>query len=83
MESRRRSIAKALSWRFLAVLITSFVAYLFTDDGAFAMKIGIADSLLKLLVYYLHERAWIRASFGRIEPAEPVPAEVPSPSRAA
>lgn len=82
MESRRRSIAKALSWRFLAVLITSFVAYLFTDDGAFAMKIGIADSLLKLLVYYLHERAWIRASFGRIEP-EPIPAEVQAPSRAA
>lgn len=82
MESRRRSIAKALSWRFLAVLITSFVAYLFTDDGAFAMKIGVADSLLKLLVYYLHERAWIRASYGRIEP-EAVPAEVQAPSRAA
>lgn len=65
MESRRRSIAKALSWRVLAVMITTFVAYLFTEDHTFAMKIGLADSLIKLLVYYLHERAWIRAPFGR------------------
>ena len=66
MESRRRSIAKALSWRALAVMITAFVAYLFTDNAAFAMKIGVADSVVKLLVYYLHERAWVRASFGRV-----------------
>ncbi|MEM6993866.1 MAG: DUF2061 domain-containing protein [Myxococcota bacterium] len=77
MESRRRSIAKALSWRVLAVMITAFVAYLFTDDGAFAVKIGVADSVIKLLVYYLHERAWIRASFGR------APTEAPEPQRVA
>lgn len=70
MESRRRSIAKALSWRVLAVMITAFVAYVFTDDPVFAIQIGLADSVIKLLVYYLHERAWIRASFGRtaVEP---------------
>lgn len=76
MESRRRSLAKTLSWRVLAVMITACVAYLFTDDGAFAVKIGVADSMLKLLIYYLHERAWTRVSFGRraalaTRPADP------------
>ena len=79
MESRRRSIAKALSWRFLAMLITASVAYLFTNEASFAITIGIADSVIKILVYYLHERAWIRSSFGRlpepgVEDAQPQPA---------
>jgi len=84
MESRRRSIAKALSWRALAVMITALVAYLFTDNAAFAMKIGIVDSVLKLMIYYLHERAWVRASFGRAAVAvdvQPQPAVAATSSR--
>lgn len=82
MESRRRSIAKALSWRFLAMLITAFVAYLFTAEVAFAITIGVADSVIKILVYYLHERAWIRSSFGRLPPAR-TEEPAPTPARSA
>lgn len=70
MESRRRSLAKALSWRALAWCITAGVAYLFTGQAAFALTIGFADSLLKIFVYYLHERTWMSVDYGR----EPIPA---------
>ncbi|HVV52291.1 MAG TPA: DUF2061 domain-containing protein [Polyangia bacterium] len=68
-ETRRRSILKSLSWRFLAALITSCVVYVLTGKGDFAAKVGLVDTGVKLLIYFLHERAWDRISYGRVPPA--------------
>lgn len=68
METKRRSLAKALSWRVIAWSITASVAYLFTGKIAFALSIGFADSLLKIFAYYMHERTWMTIDYGR-EPA--------------
>ncbi len=65
METRRRSLAKALSWRAIAWSITATVAYLFTGKIAFALSIGFADSLIKIFAYYLHERTWMTVDYGR------------------
>jgi uncharacterized membrane protein len=65
MESTRRSIAKALSWRLLATLITSAIVYVITGKGDFAATIGLADTSIKLLVYFTHERLWNRIPYGR------------------
>lgn len=68
MDSRRRSIAKTLSWRILALLITAGIAWGLTGDLWFATTIGLADTLTKLGLYYGHERVWNRISFGRAKP---------------
>jgi adenylylsulfate kinase len=60
MDSRRRSIIKALSWRVLAVLITMSVTYFFTRRIDLAAEIGILDSLIKIFIYYMHERTWTK-----------------------
>ena len=65
MDKRKRSMAKALSWRFIAVIITTVTAYLFTKETAVAIGVGAVDSLVKLATYYGHERLWARFSFGR------------------
>lgn len=64
MESRRRSIVKSLSWRFIATFITSFVAYLVTGELRFAIEIGLLDTSIKLFAYYAHERTWLRIQYG-------------------
>lgn len=66
METRFRSIAKAMSWRFLATLITFSVAWLLTGEIDKAVTIGFIDTLIKLAVYYYHERMWMRISFGKM-----------------
>ncbi len=66
MESHGRTIAKALSWRFIATLITFTVAWLVTGKLTFAAEIGIADTIIKLGTYYFHERLWIRIKFGKL-----------------
>ena len=70
MESRGRTMVKALSWRFIATLVTFGVAWFATGKLALAAEIGVADTMIKLGAYYLHERAWIRVRFGRLERPE-------------
>ncbi len=65
METNRRSIAKALSWRMIATLITSSLVYILTGKGEFAATVGLADTAIKFLIYFAHERAWNRISYGR------------------
>jgi uncharacterized membrane protein len=68
-ESPSRSLAKALSWRLLATVITASLAWAITGEVRVAAAIGAADTALKLVVYYVHERVWARVAFGR--PASP------------
>ncbi len=67
METTRRSIFKTLSWRILATAITSALVYAITGQGEFAAGIGLADTLVKLLIYFGHERLWNRIPLGRPE----------------
>ncbi|MDH5759760.1 MAG: DUF2061 domain-containing protein [Gemmatimonadota bacterium] len=63
-ESRPRSLAKALSWRVLATMVTVALVFAFTGRLDIAVALGGVEVLAKLAVYYLHERVWQRVSWG-------------------
>jgi len=65
MDTTRRSIVKAISWRILATVITTVIALAMTGQWEFAATIGIADTFTKFFIYFGHERAWNRISYGR------------------
>jgi uncharacterized membrane protein len=67
METRRRSLAKSLSWRVLAGIITTLVVLTMTGRLQFAAEIGLLDTLVKLFVYFAHERAWNKINYGRLQ----------------
>lgn len=69
METRSRTIIKTLSWRFFATIITASLGYILTGSWEFAAKIGLADTSIKLLAYYVHERAWVRLGKGYLKMA--------------
>lgn len=64
LESRKRHIAKAVSWRFFGTLDTMMLAWWISGNPMTGMKIGFAEVFTKILLYYLHERAWYRFHFG-------------------
>ena len=70
METRWRSLAKALSWRFIATFITAGIVWTLTHEGKFALAVGLIDTTTKLLVYFFHERIWLRIPFGKIKPPD-------------
>ena len=70
MDSHRRTIAKALSWRLVATTVTSTLVFLATGEAQFAATVALADTGLKLFLYGAHERAWNRIPYGRRREAE-------------
>jgi adenylylsulfate kinase len=71
VDADRRSLARALSWRVVAWALTVGIAYLFTGHAVVALAIGVADSLLKIFAYYLHERSWMSLDRARQPAARP------------
>jgi len=65
MDSWARSLAKTLSWRLCAAVVTTGVCWAVTGTFYVAATIGLLDTLIKLGAYYFHERAWNRISFGK------------------
>ena len=70
MESHKRSLAKAATWRLGGLVITVVVALIWTRRVEVAATIGLVDTLVKLGAFYLHERAWLRIHYGRAARAE-------------
>ena len=64
-DKKYRSLLKAVSWRIFAVLITFSITLMITGNVLIATTIGILDSLIKIFVYYIHERTWEKIKFGR------------------
>jgi uncharacterized membrane protein len=64
-DSRLRSLMKALSWRLLGSLITGIIVFSITKEATTAFGAGIIDSLIKIIVYYFHERIWTKVPIGQ------------------
>ena len=62
MVSRKRHVAKAVSWRILGTLDTMAIGWFVTGDPMIGISIGIFESFSKLVLYYFHERAWYNFS---------------------
>jgi len=57
-DSHPRSIAKAISWRITGSVDTFLLSLIFTRSVSVAGSIALAEMVTKVLLYYLHERAW-------------------------
>ena len=69
-DTHLRSILKGLSWRIVASATTILIAYTITGDTTIAMQIGGIEAVLKILFFYLHERAWLALPRGTIRHIE-------------
>jgi uncharacterized membrane protein len=63
-ESHSRSLTKAISWRVLGSIDTFLLSLLFTSNVKAAGAIAGTEVLTKMILYYLHERAWSSFSWG-------------------
>lgn len=70
IESKKRSVVKAFSWRFFATTTTIIIVFIFFGRLDLAIAAGIFESLSKIFIYFIHERIWNKVKFGkkRIEP---------------
>lgn len=63
-ESGWRSTSKTATWRVIASLDTTLLAWFFTGNLATAISIGGLEVITKLILYFFHERAWSQIQCG-------------------
>lgn len=66
--SHKRHIAKTITWRIIASATTFGLAWLFFREDAKAVEkatwVAITETGIKMIFYYLHERAWYKSNWG-------------------
>jgi uncharacterized membrane protein len=72
--SKTRSIKKAISWRItgtIDTIVLSFLVLTFSGQGDIkippiytASTIGLAELFTKMILYYFHDRIWLRVKWG-------------------
>jgi uncharacterized membrane protein len=63
--SKSRSFVKALSYRIFGTLSSWAVVFVITGEGTLAALIAFWETVIKIFVYYAHERAWNFVNWGR------------------
>lgn len=69
-ETNTRSIVKGISWRVVATTTTVIIIYVFFGRLDLAIAAGLLETVLKVALYWAHERVWFKIRWGRkkIEP---------------
>jgi len=62
--SRKRHLAKTITWRIIGSLDTMILAWIISGNPATGFKIGAAEVVTKMVLYYFHERTWYKINFG-------------------
>lgn|GEM_PF-1733323 len=63
--TKRRSLAKAVTFRILVILSDSLVIYALTRQVTTTVALTVFTNLTSTLLYFMHERAWDRIMWGR------------------
>ena len=62
------------AWRIIASTTTFLLALAFFGDGANAIKkatgVAVAETIVKMILYYYHERVWFCVKFGQKNESE-------------
>lgn len=66
-ETHARSIVKSITWRVVATLTTFVLVLVFTKDFIIAFSISSVEVVMKLAIYYLHERFWGKLNWGIVK----------------
>lgn len=63
--TKTRSFVKALSYRIWGTFSSVAVAYVITKNAALSVTIAFWETVVKIFIYYAHERGWNMIQWGR------------------
>jgi uncharacterized membrane protein len=65
MDSKARTILKAIIWMALGLITMGLVGLAFTGSFSIGAGMALLNSLIGLFCYVIYERIWARISWGR------------------
>lgn len=64
IDSNKRHILKTFSWRFIGTIDTVVIGWLILGNPYEAFKIGLLETVSKMVLYFWHEKLWYKINFG-------------------
>lgn len=64
-DTHKRSIVKAIIYRFGGIMVLAMVTWIFTRDVIQVTSVTIAYHLISIVGYYVYERLWEHMKWGR------------------
>ena len=61
-DKHSRSFIKGISWRIVGTLDTIVISFFVTGDYSKAFKIGFTEVFTKMILFYFHERLWLKVT---------------------
>ncbi len=58
VSAEKRHIMKTFTWRIIATLTTTIIAWAITGDPMVGLQVGSIEFVIKMFLYYLHEKVW-------------------------
>ncbi|MES0824158.1 DUF2061 domain-containing protein [Ruegeria sp. SCP11] len=65
METRRRSVVKAVLWNIMGLFVMTLVGLVATGSAAVGGTLAIVNTAIGLTMYVIYERIWAGISWGR------------------
>ena len=65
METRKRSLVKALIWNVIGLLSMALVGFLATGSASVSATMALINTCLGFTMYVMYERLWARIRWGR------------------
>ncbi len=62
--SIKRHLLKTITWRVVGTLDTVALGWIVTGNPVIGLEIGLLELITKMVLYFLHERAWYKINFG-------------------
>lgn len=66
MESRARSVIKAVIWNLIGLLVMAIVGFVMTGSLTTGGAMALINAALGLTMYFVYERLWARIHWGRV-----------------
>ena len=64
VDSNKRHIVKTFSWRLVGTVDTILFGWLLTGNPFLGLKIGLFETVSKMLLYFGHEKLWYKINYG-------------------
>lgn len=65
METRRRSVVKAIIWNAMGLAVMTVVGLIATGSAAVGGALAVVNTTIGLTLYVIYERIWAGISWGR------------------
>lgn len=66
MDTRKRTLTKALLWQVLGLVIMGLIGWAVTGSAALGSGLALSNALIGFVTYFLYERIWARIGWGRV-----------------